>query len=190
MNHSKLTQVFLIKGFTLIELLISISILFIISAMSLPSFSSILSKTRQDGEISMLMSHLQLTRKEAIYKNRTMLMCKSKDQLKCSSDAQWEDGWLIFYDENKNKQRDDNENITSIKRKTNQQIKIIYRSFSGSNKYVKFYNKGYSHTNGTFIICNPLGAEHTKTVVLSQTGRIRLNEMPTLSDQKKCLVKI
>ncbi|MFK5985895.1 MAG: GspH/FimT family protein [Pseudomonadota bacterium] len=177
-------------GFTLIELLISISILLITTLMTLPSLSSILTNSRQDGQIATLMSNLQLTRKEAIYKNRNMLMCKSSDQLTCSKDAQWHEGWVIFYDANNNKQRDEDEKIVFAQAKTNHTIKVVYNSFGGSNNYVYFYNRGYSHTNGTFTICNPLGTQHTKTIVISRTGRVRLDEKPKSSYQKKCLAQV
>jgi type IV fimbrial biogenesis protein FimT len=175
-----------IKGFTLIELLITISILFITTTMAIPAMTATLSNTRQNGQIEILISHLQLTRKEAIYQNRNMLMCKSNNKRVCQKETTWDQGWLVFHDTNNNKQRDKNEKIVYSHGKLSLTAKILYRSFGGSKNYVWFYSRGYSHTNGTFTICNPMGISHTKTLVLSRTGRVRLNENPTKSQQKKC----
>jgi len=179
-----------IKGFTLIELLITISILFITTTLAIPAMTATISNTRQNGQIEILMSHLQLTRKEAIYQNRNMLMCKSKNKRICHKDTTWDQGWLVFHDTNNNKQRDIHEKIIYAHGKLNIKAKILYRSFGGSKNYVWFYDRGYSHTNGTFTLCNPIGITHTKTIVLSRTGRVRLNENPTKTQQKKCMVNI
>jgi len=184
---SKFSNKTLITGFTLIELLISISLLFITTTMAIPAMTATLNNTRQNGQIEILMSHLQLTRKEAIYQNKNMLMCKSNNKMFCQKDSTWEQGWLVFHDSNNNKQRDNNEKIVFAHGKLNLKAKILYRSFGGSKNYVWFYSRGYSHTNGTFTICNPIGISHTKTLVLSRTGRVRLNEKPTKSQQKKCM---
>jgi type IV fimbrial biogenesis protein FimT len=185
-NHGSYSNDILIKGFTLIELLISVSILFITTTMAIPAMTATLNNTRQVGQIAILMSHLQLTRKEAIYQNRNMLMCKSNDKRYCHKDTSWDQGWLIFHDKNKNKQRDDDEKIVFSHGKLNIKAKIIYNSFGGGKDYVWFYSRGYSHTNGTFTICNPTDISLTKTIILSRTGRVRLNENPKQSYQEKC----
>jgi type IV fimbrial biogenesis protein FimT len=173
-------------GFTFIELIIAMSILFITTTMVIPAMTSTLSNTRHNGEISLLMSQLQLARTEAIFKNQNMLMCKSSDKSHCQTDITWDQGWVIFNDKNNNKQRDDDEKIVFAQYKINHVAKILYNSFGGSSDYVRFYSRGYSHTNGTFTICHPLSSKSTKTVILSRTGRVRLDEYPKQLYQDKC----
>ena len=175
------------NGFTFIELLIAMSIFFITTTMAIPAMTSTIKDSRQNGQISTLMSHLQLARTEAIYQNKNMMMCKSNNKSHCQKNISWDQGWLIFYDENNNKQRDSDEKIVFAHGKVNHSTKILFNSFGGSKNYVSFYSRGYSHTNGTFTVCHPLGINRTKTIVVSRTGRVRLNEMPNKSYQKKCL---
>jgi type IV fimbrial biogenesis protein FimT len=175
------------QGFTFIELIIAMSILFITTTMAIPAMTSTLSNTRQNGEISLLMSQLQLARTEAIFKNQTIIMCKSSNKSHCKTNITWDQGWVIFNDKNNNQQRDDNEEIIFAQDKIIHVAKILYHSFAGSSDYVRFYSRGYSHTNGTFTICHPLSKNSTKIVVLSRTGRVRLVESPKQLYQDKCI---
>ncbi len=175
------------KGFTFIELLISLSILFIMTSMAVPAMTQTLNQTRQNGHLSTIMSYLQLTRTEAIFQNKTMLMCKSSDLISCDPQSDWEQGWIIFADENNDHQRNTNESIYFSHGKLSHVTKIIYASFSGGSDYVKFYQAGFSHTNGTFVICSAYGTDQAKSVVISQTGRIRSEEQSTPAMQRKCL---
>lgn len=174
------------QGFTLIEMMVVVSLLLIIGAQAVPSMSESLSKVRQRGHLSTVMNFLQLARTEAIFQNKTMIMCKSKDQKKCDSNADWSDGWIIFSDKNKDHQLNDGEKMIFSHARLVNQSKIMYKSFSGGEDYVKFYSEGYSHTNGTFIFCNRYGIENTRTIVISRSGRIRAEDKPSVGIQRKC----
>lgn len=54
------------KGFTLIELLITVSLVGIVAAVAVPSFSSLIQKSKADGEVGALQRALNYARMEAI----------------------------------------------------------------------------------------------------------------------------
>ncbi len=60
------------KGFTLIELMITVAVLGVLAAISLPSFQSIIEKRRLVGAADNLTAALQYARSEAIKQNQTV----------------------------------------------------------------------------------------------------------------------
>ena len=81
-------------GFTLIELLIGIAILGIIIAISLPSFSSFLVKTRVDNEISELHRLVSNARNAAINSGKNVTLCPLSSVNKCGTN--WQDELSVF----------------------------------------------------------------------------------------------
>ncbi len=45
-----------------------------------------------------------------------MHLCKSNDGASCGTDARWHDGWILFYDENTNRQREEGELVLRTRR--------------------------------------------------------------------------
>ncbi|MBF0264132.1 MAG: GspH/FimT family pseudopilin [Gammaproteobacteria bacterium] len=176
-----------ISGFTLIELLIALSIFYIITSIAIPSMANTLSTVRHNGSLTVLFSQLQLARSRAIINNQTLIMCKSKNLKQCEADVEWSDGWLVFADKNQNKQFDSDEKLIFKQHRLKGANKIIYKSFSGSDEYVLFYARGFSHTNGTFLFCHEYHAEQSKAVIISRTGRIRTNDELSTTSINKCL---
>ncbi len=60
------------KGFSLIELLITVSLVGILAAIAVPSFSSLIQKSKADSEVSDLQRALNFTRLEAINRGVNM----------------------------------------------------------------------------------------------------------------------
>jgi len=174
------------KGFSLIELLIALSILYIITSIAIPSMTNTITSLRQSGNLSTLFSQLQLARSKAILNNQTLIMCKTKDFKACDPDSEWSDGWLIFADKNNNKQFDENENLVYRQHRLKRANKILYKSFSGSDDFVLFYARGFSHTNGTFLFCHERQAESSQSIIISRTGRIRTEEHSSSTSINKC----
>ena len=76
-------------GFTLIELMITVVIAAILGALAAPSFSSFSARQRIKTASSDLVSHLTLSRSEAIKQNGNVTMTSA------SASNSWSDGWTI-----------------------------------------------------------------------------------------------
>lgn len=87
------------KGFTLIELLIVVSIMSILVALALPSFSDTIEASASNAERKRLMTMLNLARSEAIKRGGEVIMCATDDGLDCDANA-WSNGYMIFVDNN------------------------------------------------------------------------------------------
>ena len=91
-------------GFTLVELLIVVSIMAILVAMSVPSFSRIVLNQQISDERQTLYDGLRLARAEAVRRAAMITLCKSSNAQTCGgTGATWDQGWLIFVDQNQDK---------------------------------------------------------------------------------------
>ena len=69
-----------VRGMTLIELMITISLLAIVIAIGLPSFTGAINGSRLSSAANELSSALQVARAEAVRRNRSVVLCRSDDQ--------------------------------------------------------------------------------------------------------------
>jgi len=162
------------SGFTLVELMLVISILGIIMSLSIPSFGGMIKRQKTIGEVNNLISLIYLTRSEAIKRNRVVTLCRSTDAQACGSD--WNDGWLMFVDDNRNGTKDPDEKIIRSGRPGNG-YHISFSAF-GSNRYMRFSPLGITLSqNGTFTLCPADKDEHyARAVIVSKTARARLSK--------------
>lgn len=87
------------KGFSLIELLVSLAILGILLAVSLPNFQDTIESNVTNSQAKLFITTLNLARSEAIKRGRNVGICPSNDGLDCDA-ASWSTGWVVFVDVN------------------------------------------------------------------------------------------
>lgn len=160
------------RGFSLLSLLSSLAIIAILLGIGLPSMASLVTTNRLTTQVNQLAGALTFARTEAITRNQHVILCKSQDQLHCSKDAAWHEGWLVFVDDNQNYQYDDNE-LMLLKNGTMQtNLHIEYAGF-GSYAYVTFRPAGSTSSNGTFTLCDTTATDRPRAVIINRAGRIR-----------------
>jgi type IV fimbrial biogenesis protein FimT len=167
------------KGFTLVELLITMALVAILSALAVPSFQTLIKKNRVSVEAQRVLTTLFYTRMEAIKRNSLVSLCPSSDGLACNSELSWMDGWIIFSDRAKRGKLDhDMDRVLRI----GGPIKNGHLLYSTKHhKWFGYQPSGNSvgssgSGNTSFIICSPKGDVEGRRVVVSITGRPRIDE--------------
>lgn len=84
------------SGFSLMELMVTITVLAIVLAVAVPSFSGVIGNSKLRGQASELQAALSYARSEAIRQNLNVVFCHSDNGINCTIPVNnaWE-GWLV-----------------------------------------------------------------------------------------------
>ncbi len=88
-------------GMTLIETMVVVTIVIVIVAASLPSFTAFLNDNRVSSYANEFIGAMTLARTEAVTRGRLVTMCRSENANSATpacntSTADWSSGWLVF----------------------------------------------------------------------------------------------
>lgn len=158
-------------GFTLIELSVATAILGILASIALGPFAGMIEHHRATAAVESLQSHMALARTTAITYNRSVVLCPSRDGRTCSNDTDWSGGWLLFIDQNRNRQPDPGDEILRKDLRTNDGSLRI--ASSGGRRQLRYRADGSSAgTNLTLSICGRSG-KLLDQIIVNNVGRPR-----------------
>jgi type IV fimbrial biogenesis protein FimT len=111
-------------GFTLIEVLVVLTIIGILTALGLPSFTRMIQANTISSHANLFLSDLRYSRSESIRRGGSVVMCRSElpevGNPSCSAASSgaaghgWAGGWIIFQDWNKNGTQDTGEPLLRV----------------------------------------------------------------------------
>ncbi|MBL0425902.1 GspH/FimT family pseudopilin [Ramlibacter alkalitolerans] len=173
-------------GATLIELVVALAILMALLAGGAPPVAEFLEGAKLAAASSDLVGDLHLARAEALRRNRRVTVCKSPDGLGCSSHGGWEQGWIVFGDENGNGALDDGEEVLGRHEPLPWNLRLVgnrpvaaYVSYTavGASKLM-----GGGFQAGTLTICRRSGAATpARQVIVNSIGRPRVQKTTVAS---------
>lgn len=96
-------------GFTLVELVVTLSVAAILLAVAAPNFRQLIQDNRLVAGVNELSGSINVARSEAVKRGTRVVVCKSANGSDCVTTGNWEQGWIIFVDNNNNATRDTGE---------------------------------------------------------------------------------
>lgn len=172
-------------GFTFIELLITLAIASILGASVFPSLSALVAQERSTVLINNLAGALAYARSEAVTKNTEVLTCQSNNNSDCHRSGNWQNGWIIFVDNNKNRQREPEEKLLRVYSAIENGTQATFNGAANIDHYMRYKPSGRAYPNGSFHICNPnIGVG--KALIMTQSGRLRLSKKQTDGSAVTC----
>jgi type IV fimbrial biogenesis protein FimT len=157
-------------GFTAVELMITLSIAAIMLAAGIPSFQVFASHQQMKAAVAALQNDLMMGRSEAVHLNTRVVICPGNPADGCKGGNEWENGWIVFADDNADRQRQKNENIV---RRGHDLKRMRIRSSAGRTD-VRFFPDGSAPGSNTSItFCGTGGPGYARKLVISNLGRIR-----------------
>ena len=167
------------NAFTLIELMIVVALVAIVAAFATPSARDIVLKSHRTAALRDVGTALALTRSEAINRQTVVAMCTTTNFTSCSgTSTNWEDGFLVFEDDNQDGAVDVDTDIIRIFREFGGSITVRRSMRDGSadtrilsyDETAMFVDKDDA---SNFIICDEKGVQHASALVLNSTGQVR-----------------
>lgn len=102
------------SGMTLIELMVALAVGVIILAIGVPSFMGMMSSNQAAGYSNDLVGAIRLARSEAVKRGSDVAICASNsDQTGCSG-TDWNNGWIVFNDDDSGNDLDAGETIVRV----------------------------------------------------------------------------
>lgn len=159
-----------ICGYTLYELLMTTTLIALLLALGIPSFSSMTARQQQRVEIDALFHAVHLARKESIMRRKVVSICPSHDGMSCAPGTDWSSGWLMF----ENSDRD-------LPPRVDAGEPILQRHKVSDEMIIQANRRGFTlratflrATNGTLVVCDSQDRIPAKGLVISYTGRPRV----------------
>ena len=158
------------NGFTLLELLITLLLVGIIAAWGLPNFQALGERTAQTSEVNRFQSAFSFARNTAISQRRQLTLCPASQNREACG------GELMIVWGNKTDSITEEDILRIVPAQQGTQV-TYNRGWSRIRYSPLGYTSGY---NGSFAICSTSGAVGSKgkKLVLSQLGRLRIDEAP------------
>jgi len=151
--------------------LITVTILMILALAAIPSFDSFMKESKAVEIINGLTKAVYLTRTTALKEEIHVTLCKSSDGAECSGN--WEDGYIIFKDINRNATVDAGEEIIKHQSKLPQGTTLTWNS---GQTYLRMTPYGYTDsTLGNFKYCPPQNdPQYGKGFTVNRPGRVKM----------------
>jgi type IV fimbrial biogenesis protein FimT len=169
-------------GVTLIELVIALAVLGILVTLATPAFSNLVANSSRTTAVNDLFHALFLARSEAIKRGRIVSLCPSSDGQTCSRQRDWTSGWMVFVNEHPEE---------PAARQENEPVLNVYQGWSGGQ--ITSNRLSYSFrpfiqgvVNGTIVFCDDRGSEHARAIIISHTGRPRIDRRDSSNKPLKC----
>ena len=159
------------RGFTLLEVLVVAALISVLTMLSLPGFSAFGERNARTAAVNYLYSTFAFARQLAINEQTSVSVCTT-NQARSSCMNGWH-GDILVMTGNKYNAVQPEDIVRIVPALPSTEIRYTREDHRRAVKFNPLgFSKGY---NGRFHIC-PTGAETGSTLVLSQYGRLRLDD--------------
>lgn len=159
------------RGFTLIELMTAITVLGILLAIGVPSFTEIIRSNQLVAQTNEFVGALNLARSEALKRVASVTTCPTTNNTTCAGSTNWSTGYMVFFDANANGARDGvNDTLLQVYPVTTNSIVIS----SPTLTFVRYTPVGMSaHPASAFsILRSGCVGNKARNIAISTTGRL------------------
>lgn len=168
-------------GLTLLELLVTLAIAAIVLSQALPAFSALVAHNRRTTVLNRFVTALQYARSESLKRGDYVALCKSADGVQCMSSSYWDEGWLVFVDDDRDRTYDASETLLR------QFPALDSGMLARANRNVFTLRPfGLRSTNGTFTVCSAEATVKPRAVIVSVTGRPRISDVAADGSALEC----
>ena len=157
-------------GFTLMELILVTAISAILLSMATPYLGDFISNQRLSAATRTLQLELMYARAMAIAEHGNTVLCPSNTGELCLNSSLWHGGWILFQDQNGDRERQPNETLVRV----SGALDGVEASSSRYRKRIRFLPNGTAvGTAMTITICPDIDTGNAHQLVIANSGSIR-----------------
>ena len=170
------------NGYSLLDMLVTLVIAGVLAGIAWPGFGNLILELRMTATINAFIHGVHLAKSTARMTQRETVLCKSGDGQQCRHDGDWQDGWLVFanHDEDYPPAIDPTDRVIEVN------AAWRFGEVSANRKSFIFRPFAKRATNGTLIFCDRRGPEYARAVIISYTGRPRVQSAAKLGKSFTC----
>lgn len=155
------------SGLTLIELLVTLAVLAIGLTMGVPAMHGLIEAQRVRAVMFQLASDMAMARSTAVTRRSQVVLCPGTPEAGCRSDSQWNGGWILFEDDDKDRQPGSAADVLRVVQPLPDGLMV-----SSSRNYLRYQRDGRSaNSNLSLRICT--GGQLRGLLVVNNSGRTR-----------------
>ncbi|MBT8132050.1 MAG: GspH/FimT family pseudopilin [Gammaproteobacteria bacterium] len=169
------------QGFTLIEMIITLLVAAIILTLGIPSFQNSIRNNAMTASTNSMIASLQLARSEAIKRRLPVSVCTAPDfaavDVSCDNSADWQQGWIVFADDNGNGAREATEQIIRRERNMRGTVNVRTPADQPLQNDITYLATGFPALGGLdaaglMVICDARESDYFgRIIAVPQTGR-------------------
>lgn len=162
------------RGMTLTELLVVIALIVLLTGVAVPGLGDLLARNRVKATAGRFMTHVNLARTESIMRSQRVVLCPSSDGTTCLPDGHWHRGWLVFVDQDGDREHAAHEQLLQVTGAADQ-VRLVT---SRMRRRLVMYPTGLSPaSNGTYTVCSLQSETAPLAVIVANTGRARMSRV-------------
>lgn len=150
-------------GVTLIELLFSLGLLALLAGMAAPGFRASLRAAAVRAATFEVAIGVQQTRANSIMEARPGLLCPSDSSGNCLGAGSAATGWRSFLETGASREETGGQNLPRG---------VVLRA---TRSPIRFWPSSFAASAGTLTICDETGVAAPRAIVISATGRARVD---------------
>jgi type IV fimbrial biogenesis protein FimT len=162
------------SGFTLWELIWTMLLAGVLVGLGAPSFRTVALDSRRTADLNAFVLAVQLARSETAKRGAPVVVCPSPDGARCGGGQPgYGAGWIVFVNE---------DNVRPPQRAAAEPLLYAHRpetdgTIVGNRDWFELAPFRRRSTNGTVVFCDSRGAPAARAVIVSYTGRPRVDSV-------------
>ena len=162
------------NGFTLFELLGTLAVAGVLLGVAVPSFRGFVLDSRRTADVNAFVLAVQVARSEAAKRSHSVILCKTLDWQRCGGpELRFDAGWMVFasVDGQLPPER------SAVETMIYAHVPGLDGTIVANRPFFEFRPLLRRSTNGTVVFCDRRGTPAARAVIVSYTGRPRVDHV-------------